>query len=47
MQNGKMRLDAVISEKSQLDFGKSVGLGKAKIHQGNGNKYALCWTLFG
>lgn len=25
-----------------MTFGKSIGYGKAKIHQCNGSKYALC-----
>ncbi|RCH81235.1 hypothetical protein CU097_003679, partial [Rhizopus azygosporus] len=37
-ENGKTGPDAVIIERLQMAFGKSIEYGKAKIHQCNGSK---------
>jgi hypothetical protein len=41
VEKGKSRPDAVICEKSQMDFKCSVGFGEAKVYQGSG-RHSLC-----
>lgn len=41
-EGGKLRPDAVISKRQQLEYEGSIGYGEAKVNQGNSSRYFLC-----
>ncbi|CAO3609516.1 unnamed protein product [Mucor hiemalis] len=41
-EGGKLRPDAVISKRQQLEYEGSVGYGEAKVFQGSSIRYSLC-----
>ncbi|KAI8973346.1 hypothetical protein BDF20DRAFT_1002337 [Mycotypha africana] len=41
-EGGKLRPDAVISKRQQLEYEGSVGYGEAKVIQGSSSRYSLC-----
>ncbi|KAG0162223.1 hypothetical protein DFQ28_001685, partial [Apophysomyces sp. BC1034] len=42
IEGGKLRPDAIIAKKQQLEYDGSVGHGEVKVNQGNTSKYLLC-----
>ncbi|KAG1469183.1 hypothetical protein G6F56_003400 [Rhizopus delemar] len=41
-EGGKLRPDAVISKRQQLEYEGSIGYGEAKVNQGSSSRYFLC-----
>ncbi|KAG0831728.1 hypothetical protein G6F29_007255 [Rhizopus arrhizus] len=42
IEGGKLRPDAIIAKKQQLEYDGSVGHDEVKVNQGNTSKYLLC-----
>jgi hypothetical protein len=42
IEGGKLRPDAIIAKKQQLEYDHSVGHGEVKVNRGNTSKYLLC-----
>ncbi|KAL0080214.1 hypothetical protein F4703DRAFT_1777642 [Phycomyces blakesleeanus] len=41
-EGGKLRPDAIISKRQQLEYEGSIGYGEVKINQGSSSRYLLC-----